>query len=285
MRARVMANGELMATRDRRRASCAHRASTSQWRCAHDAARRRAPRRHRARQLAVRHLRLRAGRGAAAAARAGDAGRDHAGLHRQRRERRHRAARPRRLGHLGAYFAAKLQRDAPRDLDRRARHVQRQPALDADRARCCALHYDEAQEIASTGAKVLHPRCILPVRQYAIPLYVYATQAPELEGTLIDRRPVGDVGAGQGRLRQEGHHAGVDGKPGHVARGRLPRRCLPGLQGPWPVGRPGLHLGDQRHRVARPAGQHAGCRHRSTRAASRLSAAVPRRRSSGPAPR
>jgi diaminopimelate decarboxylase/aspartate kinase len=48
-----------------------------------------------------------------------------------------------------------------------------------------ALHYDEAQEIASNGAKVLHPRCILPVRQYRIPLHVYATQTPDLEGTVV----------------------------------------------------------------------------------------------------
>jgi bifunctional diaminopimelate decarboxylase / aspartate kinase len=48
-----------------------------------------------------------------------------------------------------------------------------------------ALHYDEAQEIATSGAKVLHPRCILPARQYRIPLHVYATQAPDLEGTVL----------------------------------------------------------------------------------------------------
>jgi diaminopimelate decarboxylase/aspartate kinase len=47
------------------------------------------------------------------------------------------------------------------------------------------LHYDEAQEIASNGAKVLHPRCVMPVRQYKIPLHVYATQAPGLEGTVV----------------------------------------------------------------------------------------------------
>jgi diaminopimelate decarboxylase/aspartate kinase len=47
------------------------------------------------------------------------------------------------------------------------------------------LHYDEAQEIATSGAKVLHPRCILPARQYRIPLHVYATQAPHLEGTVL----------------------------------------------------------------------------------------------------
>jgi diaminopimelate decarboxylase/aspartate kinase len=47
------------------------------------------------------------------------------------------------------------------------------------------LHYDEAQEIATSGAKVLHPRCILPARQYGIPLHVYATQVPDLEGTVL----------------------------------------------------------------------------------------------------
>jgi len=48
-----------------------------------------------------------------------------------------------------------------------------------------SLHYDEAQEIATSGAKVLHPRCILPARQYRIPLHIYATQAPDLEGTVL----------------------------------------------------------------------------------------------------
>jgi bifunctional diaminopimelate decarboxylase / aspartate kinase len=58
-----------------------------------------------------------------------------------------------------------------------------------------ALHYDEAQEIASSGAKVLHPRCILPARQYRIPLHVYATQAPEIEGTVLSAE--GQDGAAQ----------------------------------------------------------------------------------------
>src|ERR1700683_5369241 len=58
-----------------------------------------------------------------------------------------------------------------------------------------ALHYDEAQEIATSGAKVLHPRCILPARQYRIPLHVYATQAPELEGTVLSAE--GQDGAAQ----------------------------------------------------------------------------------------
>lgn len=57
-----------------------------------------------------------------------------------------------------------------------------------------ALHYDEAQEIASSGAKVLHPRCILPVRQYGIPLHIFSTQTPDLEGTVISAAP-GDSAA------------------------------------------------------------------------------------------
>lgn len=54
-----------------------------------------------------------------------------------------------------------------------------------------ALHYDEAQEIATSGAKVLHPRCILPARQYRIPLHVCATQAPDLSGTVLTDESAG----------------------------------------------------------------------------------------------
>ncbi len=53
----------------------------------------------------------------------------------------------------------------------------------------CDLHYDEAQEIASSGAKVLHPRCVLPARVHGIPLFVHATQAPDMEGTRISGSP------------------------------------------------------------------------------------------------
>ncbi len=47
------------------------------------------------------------------------------------------------------------------------------------------LNYDEAQEIASMGAKVLHPNCIPPVRQANIPMSVKYTCMPEHEGTRI----------------------------------------------------------------------------------------------------
>ncbi|MFL6236448.1 MAG: bifunctional aspartate kinase/diaminopimelate decarboxylase [Thermoanaerobaculia bacterium] len=48
-----------------------------------------------------------------------------------------------------------------------------------------ALDYDEAQEIASMGAKVLHPRSIPPVRRHGIPLHVLCTDRPEAPGTVI----------------------------------------------------------------------------------------------------
>lgn len=47
------------------------------------------------------------------------------------------------------------------------------------------LNYDEAQEIASMGAKVLHPKCIEPVKKHHIPLWVKCTATPDLPGTHI----------------------------------------------------------------------------------------------------
>jgi diaminopimelate decarboxylase/aspartate kinase len=85
----------------------------------------------------------------------------------------------------GAYFAAKLSArrleiwtDVPGMFSANPRATPQARLLRE-------LHYDEAQEIASSGAKVLHPRCVLPVRMHRIPLYVYATQVPDLEGTHI----------------------------------------------------------------------------------------------------
>ena len=92
----------------------------------------------------------------------------------------------------GAYFAALLEAreleiwtDVPGMFSANPRAT---PAARQLRS----LSYDEAQEIATAGAKVLHPRCLLPVRQYAIPLVVYATQAPQLGGTRISASPAGE---------------------------------------------------------------------------------------------
>ena len=85
----------------------------------------------------------------------------------------------------GSYFAAKLQArrleiwtDVPGMFSANPRSVPTARLLRA-------LEYDEAQEIASSGAKVLHPRCVMPVKQYGIPLYVFATQTPKTPGTVI----------------------------------------------------------------------------------------------------
>jgi aspartate kinase len=50
------------------------------------------------------------------------------------------------------------------------------------------LSFEEAQELASAGAKVLHPRCIGPVMKYDIPIMVCDTFRPQLEGTVISSR-------------------------------------------------------------------------------------------------
>lgn len=47
------------------------------------------------------------------------------------------------------------------------------------------LNYEEAQEIASMGAKVLHPLSIPPVRKANIPMYVKYTCMPDHSGTHI----------------------------------------------------------------------------------------------------
>lgn len=49
------------------------------------------------------------------------------------------------------------------------------------------LNYDEAQEIASMGAKVIHPLCIPPVRKANIPMLVKCTMMPDHSGTRIYR--------------------------------------------------------------------------------------------------
>jgi bifunctional diaminopimelate decarboxylase / aspartate kinase len=94
----------------------------------------------------------------------------------------------------GSYFAAKLHArrleiwtDVPGMFTANPRAVPNARLLRS-------LDYDEAQEIASSGAKVLHPRCILPAKQFGIPLSVHATQQPDLEGTVVTATG-GDGGA------------------------------------------------------------------------------------------
>jgi diaminopimelate decarboxylase/aspartate kinase len=85
----------------------------------------------------------------------------------------------------GAYFAAKLAAERLEIWTDVPGMFSANPRSTPSARLLRELHYDEAQEIASSGAKVLHPRCVMPVRVHRIPLYVYATQVPDLEGTHI----------------------------------------------------------------------------------------------------
>ena len=84
-----------------------------------------------------------------------------------------------------AYFAARLQArrleiwtDVPGMFTADPRVVPSARLL-------LALHYDEAQELASAGSSVLHPRCLSPVRNAGIPLFIRCTGSPEIAGTVI----------------------------------------------------------------------------------------------------
>ena len=51
------------------------------------------------------------------------------------------------------------------------------------------LSYAEAQEIATTGSRVVHPRCIRAVREREIPIILKSTRLPDFEGTKILPHP------------------------------------------------------------------------------------------------
>lgn len=66
------------------------------------------------------------------------------------------------------------------------------------------LSYDEAQELATAGAKVLHPRCLAPVRRHGIALHVRCTHRPQLAGTAV-----GALESGPARVKAIAARRGV----------------------------------------------------------------------------
>ncbi len=68
-----------------------------------------------------------------------------------------------------------------------------------------SLHYSEAQEIASAGGGILHPRSISPVRVSQIPLFLKCTAHPEWEGTVISNAPGDD----RAQLKAVSHRSGI----------------------------------------------------------------------------
>jgi diaminopimelate decarboxylase/aspartate kinase len=67
------------------------------------------------------------------------------------------------------------------------------------------VSYGEAQEIASMGAKVLHPRSIAPCRRWRIPMEVRWTDRPDSERTTI----LGGERTGEGQVKAITHKRGV----------------------------------------------------------------------------
>lgn len=84
-----------------------------------------------------------------------------------------------------AYFAAKLQARRLEIWTDVPGMFTADPKLVPSARLLVALHFDEAQELASTGSRVLHPRCLSPVRRHGIPLFIRCTTAPHISGTVI----------------------------------------------------------------------------------------------------
>ncbi len=91
-----------------------------------------------------------------------------------------------------SYLAAKLQAVGLEIWTDVAGVFSANPRIVAGARQLRVLSYQEAQEIASTGGSVLHPRSISPLRRDGIPLRIRCTAQPELSGTLIARDLAGD---------------------------------------------------------------------------------------------
>jgi len=84
-----------------------------------------------------------------------------------------------------ACFAARLQAEALEIWTDVPGMFSADPRVVPDARLLNNLGYREAQELASMGAKVLHPPSIGPARRHKIPLYIKDTQRPEFSGTCI----------------------------------------------------------------------------------------------------
>jgi diaminopimelate decarboxylase/aspartate kinase len=92
-----------------------------------------------------------------------------------------------------AYFAAKLQARALEIWTDVPGMFSANPKVVPGARLLRTLSYEEAQEIASTGGSVLHPRSISPCRRHGIPLKVLCTNQPDLPGTLVTARAGSDA--------------------------------------------------------------------------------------------
>ena len=84
-----------------------------------------------------------------------------------------------------AYFAAKLQARRLEIWTDVPGMYTADPKLVSSARLLVELHFDEAQELASMGSKVLHPRCLSPLWAHGIPLFIRCTAAPQIQGTVV----------------------------------------------------------------------------------------------------
>jgi bifunctional diaminopimelate decarboxylase / aspartate kinase len=84
-----------------------------------------------------------------------------------------------------AYFAARLQARRLEIWTDVPGMFSADPKVVPSARLLTGLHYDEAQELASAGSSVLHPRCISPARDSGIPIFIRSTTTPEIAGTVI----------------------------------------------------------------------------------------------------
>ncbi|XBQ16554.1 MAG: bifunctional aspartate kinase/diaminopimelate decarboxylase [Oceanicaulis sp.] len=92
-----------------------------------------------------------------------------------------------------AYFAGKLQAEKLEIWTDVPGLFSADPRLTSGARHLRALSYEEAQEIATMGGKVLHPRSIGPARRAGVPMEVRSTLRPELPGTAITSQPGDDA--------------------------------------------------------------------------------------------
>jgi diaminopimelate decarboxylase/aspartate kinase len=104
-----------------------------------------------------------------------------------------------------AYFAAKLQAARCEIWTDVPGIFTADPRLIPSAVLIKQASFSEAQEIASMGAKVLHPRSIAPCRRHRIPMEIRWTDRPEMDGSTI----LGGEKAGEGQVKAICHKKGV----------------------------------------------------------------------------
>ncbi len=93
----------------------------------------------------------------------------------------------------GAYLAAKLQARRLEIWSDVPGFFSADPKAVPSARLLRELTYSEAQEIASAGGGLLHPRSISPVRRSGIPLFLKITGHPQWEGTVVSNSPGDDT--------------------------------------------------------------------------------------------